>query len=95
MALDRATVEHLARLSRLALTDSEAERLGADLARTLAMIDQLQRIDVAGTLPLDHPQELALVLRPDAVGESDQSTELLALAGESQGGYYLVPKVIE
>lgn len=95
MSLDPAVIDHLARLSRLALDDAEKVRLGADLARTVAMMDALQRIEVEGVAPLAQPHALPAGLRPDAVTEPDASEALLALSGASHGGYYLVPRVIE
>ena len=95
MSIDRTTLDHLARLSRLALDEAERERFGADLNRTLAMIDLLQAIDVQTTAPLSHPNEPDLVLRPDLVTVPDLGDRLLALGPQTQGGYFLVPKVIE
>jgi aspartyl-tRNA(Asn)/glutamyl-tRNA(Gln) amidotransferase subunit C len=95
MSLDPAAIDHLARLSRIALDEGEKARLGADLARTLAMMDALQKIDVAGVEPLAQPHPLPAGLRPDAVTEADASEALLGLSGATHGGYFLVPRVIE
>ena len=95
MSIDHQTLDHLARLSRLALDDAERERFGLDLNRTLAMIDRLHAIDVQNVAVLSHPHEPALPLREDVVEGVDLSQALLALAPEAQGGYFLVPKVIE
>jgi aspartyl-tRNA(Asn)/glutamyl-tRNA(Gln) amidotransferase subunit C len=95
MSLDPAAIDHLARLARLSLAEADKARLGADLARTVAMMDALQKIDVDGVEPLAQPHPLPAGLRPDAVTEADASEALLALAGATHGGYYLVPRVIE
>ena len=95
MPLEPALLDHLALLARVALDDAEKPRLLSDLERTLAMVDELQRIDVAGIAPLDQPHALPPALRADVVTESDRSRELLALSGESHAGYFLVPRVIE
>ncbi|MCE3001302.1 MAG: Asp-tRNA(Asn)/Glu-tRNA(Gln) amidotransferase subunit GatC [Xanthomonadaceae bacterium] len=95
MSLDPAAIDHLARLARLALDPADRARLGADLGRTVAMMDALQQIDVDGVEPLAQPHPLPAGLRPDAVTETDASEALLALSGASHGGYYLVPRVIE
>lgn len=95
MSLDPAVIDHLARLARLSLDEGERSRLGADLGRTVAMMDALQRIDVAGVAPLAQPHPLPPALRTDAVTEPDASAALLALSAAAHGGYYLVPRVIE
>ena len=95
MNLDPATVRHIARLARLALPDAELDSARADLARVLDLFDDLAAANVDGLAPLAHPLDVTATLRDDAATERDRSEELLALAPESQGGYYLVPKVIE
>ena len=95
MELDHATVRHIARLARLALPESELEHVRAELARVLDLFDDLQAVNVENLAPLAHPLEQTATLRDDIVTESDRSEALLALAAESQGGFYVVPKVIE
>jgi len=95
MPADSALIEHLARLSRLALDASDKERLATELPRVIALLDELARAPVEGIAPLAHPLELSVRLREDRVTEGDRSDELLALAGESQGGYFIVPRVID
>jgi len=95
MHADPALIEHLARLSRLALDASDKARLADELPRVIALLDELARAPVEGIEPLAHPLELSVRLREDRVTEGDRSDELLALAGESQGGYFIVPRVID
>lgn len=95
MSLDHATVRHIARLARLAVADDQVESLCADLARVLHLFDDLAAVAVDGLAPLAHPHDQSLRLREDEVSEGDRSEQLLALAPAAQGGYYLVPRVIE
>jgi aspartyl-tRNA(Asn)/glutamyl-tRNA(Gln) amidotransferase subunit C len=44
---------------------------------------------------LAHPQDAAVTLRDDVVASTDRSDALLPLAPESNGGFYLVPRVLE
>ena len=95
MHADPKLIDHLARLSRLALDASDRERLANELPRVIALLDELARAPVDGVAPLAHPLELGVRLREDAVTEGDSSDALLALSADSQGGYYLVPRVID
>ncbi|TDR48939.1 aspartyl/glutamyl-tRNA(Asn/Gln) amidotransferase subunit C [Tahibacter aquaticus] len=95
MSLDHTAVRHIARLARLAVREDELESLRSDLERVLHLFDDLAAANVDNLTPLAHPHDQSLGLRDDRVGETDRSEELLALAPFSQGGYYLVPKVIE
>lgn len=95
MSLDHAAVRHIARLARLAVAEDQLESLRSDLDRVLHLFDDLAAANVDNLAPLAHPHDQSLGLRDDAVGEGDRSEELLALAPSAQGGYFLVPKVIE
>lgn len=95
MSLDHAAVRHIARLARLAVAEDQLDSLHADLQRVLHLFDDLAAANVDNLAPLAHPHDQSLGLREDAVSETDRSAELLALAPSAQGGYYLVPKVIE
>lgn len=95
MSLDPVAVRHIARLARLAVADDQLESLRSDLQRVLHLFDDLAAANVDDLAPLAHPHDQALTLREDVVVDGDRSAQLLALAASSQGGYYLVPKVIE
>jgi len=95
MALDPAAVRHIARLARLALPEAEIAPVQAELERLLVLVGEMQGADVDGVEPMAHPLDETLPLREDRVSEGDRHAELLALAAEAQGGFYLVPKVIE
>lgn len=95
MALDPASLDRLCELARLRLTGEERAALADDLGRVLALFAALRAAPVDGLAPLAHPHELALALRDDRVTERDRADELLAQAPAAQGGFYLVPKVLE
>lgn len=95
MSIDDATVRRIARLARLAIGDDEISTTRVELSRVLELADRLGAADIAGVEPMAHPHEQALTWRADVVTERDRADELLALAPEARGGFYLVPKVIE
>jgi len=93
--MDFTTVRHLARLARLALPDDHVAAVETDLERVLGMVEALQRAEIGAVEPMAHPLDVTLALREDIVAETDRHEALAALAPETQGGFYLVPKVIE
>ena len=95
MSVDSTTVRRIARLARLAVADGDVAALAAELSRVLELADALAAVDTSGVEPMAHPHEQVLTWRPDQVTESDRADALLALAPETRGGFYLVPKVIE
>lgn len=86
---------HLCRLSQLALDPDQLQALQGDLANIVAMIDAMQAIDTDGVTPLAHPLEAPQRLRPDEVTESVDREQFQALAPATEGGLYLVPRVVE
>ena len=95
MSLSAADVRRIARLSRLALDDTEAERMLERLNEVFGLIERLQAVDTTGVEPMTHAQELPLRLRPDEVTEPDRRDEYQQAAPAVERGLYLVPRVIE
>ncbi len=95
MSIDAATVRRIARLARLSVDDAQIASVADELDAVLQTAGALQKADLDRVEPLAHPHEHTLALREDAVTESDRADAFLALAPESRGGLYLVPKVIE
>ena len=93
--ISRQDVEHVARLSRLALSDAELTRMSAELSGILAYIDTLRAIDTAGVEPTSHAVPLVNVMREDENRPCLEQDDALANAPERSGEYVRVPKIIE
>ncbi len=93
--IDDRTVAHVARLSRLELTDEERERLRAQLGSILEHFQSFLALDLAAEPPTAHPPEITNVLREDTVQPFLPLDEVLANAPASEDGYFVVPPVIE
>ena len=92
-------VQRIAHLSRLELSQKEAEAVLPQLQAVFSLVEEMQAVNTEGLEPLAHPilflRELAQPLRADQVTESNQRTENMQSAPAQQDGYFLVPKVIE
>ena len=95
MALSLDDVKRIAHLARIAVDESEAERVLGDLTRIFGMIGQMQALDTADVEPMAHAQEVRLRMREDRVSEADQHELFQSVAPQVEAGLYLVPKVIE
>lgn len=93
--ISRQDVEHVARLSRLALTDQELERMREQLSGILAYIDTLRALDTVGVEPTSHAVPMVNVMRDDENRPCLSQDEALANAPERSGDYARVPKIIE
>jgi len=95
MSVDAATVRHIARLARIAVSDEEVAALAPELSNILGWIEQLAEVDVAGIEPMTAVIPNTLRLREDVVTEGDRRDEILLNAPAAEHGFFAVPKVIE
>jgi aspartyl-tRNA(Asn)/glutamyl-tRNA(Gln) amidotransferase subunit C len=87
-------VAHVARLSRLALTDEELERFTDQLAAVLDHAEDVAALDTAGVEPTAHPLPLRNVLRDDVPCDSLPRDVVLAAAPEAEDGRFRVPRIL-
>jgi aspartyl-tRNA(Asn)/glutamyl-tRNA(Gln) amidotransferase subunit C len=95
MSLNLEDVARIARLARIELSAAEREATRDQLNDILGFIEQLQAVDTAGIEPMAHAVDVVQRLRPDVVTETDRRADFQAVAPETEGGLYLVPRVVE
>lgn len=95
MSVDTATVRHIAKLARIAMSDAEVEALVPELNNILGWVEQLQEVDVAGVEPMTAVIPNTLRMRDDVVTDGGIRDQVLANAPVAEHGFFAVPKVIE
>ena len=95
MSVDTATVRHIAKLARIAMSDAEVEALVPELNNILGWVEQLQEVDVTGVEPMTAVIPNTLRMRDDAVTDGGIREQVLANAPVAEHGFFAVPKVIE
>lgn len=88
-------VRHVALLSRLELTDEEADRYAKELGKILHYVEKLGELDTSDVPPTSHSLPLQNVFREDVSGRSLSNQKALANAPESEDGCFRVPAVIQ
>ena len=91
MAIDRETVLHVARLARLDLTESEADRLTLELGAILDAVSKVAELDLADVPPTSHPLDLVNIWADDEPRPSLPLDEVLANAPAREGNLFRVP----
>lgn len=94
MKLSKSEVEHIAKLARLNLTDSDAELYSKQLSDILDYVEKLQSIDTSGVEETSQVTGLINIMRDDSIKESGISDELVSCAPEHGNGYVKVPKIL-
>ena len=95
MSVDKDTVNKIARLSRIAISDAEADKMVGELNGILAWVEQLGEVDCTGVEPMTAVIPNKLRLRDDVVTDGDVRDKVLANAPTREGSFFGVPKVIE
>ncbi|GAA3984537.1 Asp-tRNA(Asn)/Glu-tRNA(Gln) amidotransferase subunit GatC [Mucilaginibacter dorajii] len=95
MTIDKETVEKVAHLARLELSETEKEDMIQDMSKILDFMAKLNELDTTGVEPLVYMTEGANILREDVVKQQITHEEALENAPKHDENYFLVAKVIE
>lgn len=95
MKIDRDTVDHVARLARLDLSDGERTRFAEQLERILEYCAKLDELDTTEVEPTSHVIAMTNVFRDDVVRPSLPRDAVLTGAPEQESGFFKVPPVLE
>jgi aspartyl-tRNA(Asn)/glutamyl-tRNA(Gln) amidotransferase subunit C len=89
--IDREQVLHVARLSRLALSEGEIERMAGELSHVLEHVDRIAELDLDEVEPTAHVVALENVLREDDPRPSWPRERILEPAPDPEQGAFRVP----
>jgi aspartyl-tRNA(Asn)/glutamyl-tRNA(Gln) amidotransferase subunit C len=94
MQVDDALITKLARLSMLQFNEEEREEIKSDLQKMIGFMDKIRELELDDVEPLLHICHNRDVLREDLPGNMLSREEALKNSGESDGQYFIVPKII-
>lgn len=92
--LSKDDVIHVAKLSRLRLTDEEIEHFGEQLSNVLGYMSKLSELDVEGVEPMAHALDVTNVLREDVPVDGMPTDKALMNAPQQADGFFRVPKIL-
>ena len=95
MTIDRAAVDHVARLARLDLSEEERARMQTELSHIIEHAAKVQALDLDDVEPTSHAIPLRNVMRPDEVRPSLDPSDALSNSPETEGGRFKVPRILE
>lgn len=93
-AISRDEVAHLARLSRLALTDEELDHYATQLDSILTHVASITEVAADDVPPTAHPAQLDNVLRVDVVTPGLTREQALAEAPAVEQDRFAVPQIL-
>lgn len=95
MSVDIATVKRVAHLARIAVDDSDVDRMTGELNNILKFVEQLNEVNVEGVEPMTSVTPMNLRERQDVVTDGNKAADIVANAPETVENFFLVPKVVE
>lgn len=95
MEITKEMVAYVAELSRLKLSDEEAETARKGLGEIIGYMDVLNNIDTEGVEPMSHAFAVKNVMRDDVVRPSHDRAGLLANAPKADDEAIIVPRTVE
>ena len=94
MSITRDEVAHLARLSRLALTDAELDHFAGQLDTIIGHVARVQEVAADGIPPTTHAAALVNVYRDDELSPSLGAAAALDQAPAAEQGRFRVPRIL-
>ena len=95
MKISKQDVEHVAKLARLEITETEKDAFSQQLSSILTYVEKLKTLNTKGVEPTATVLEQVNVFREDKARPSLPPEKALANAPEQSDGFFVVPKIIE
>jgi aspartyl-tRNA(Asn)/glutamyl-tRNA(Gln) amidotransferase subunit C len=95
LKLDTNTINKIAKLARIKLSEEEAKDLLKDMNSILDWVEQLNEVNTDSIEPLANISSSILPKRKDESKDVNSSDEILQNSPDKLEGYFAVPKVVE
>ena len=95
MTIDKKTVKHVSKLSRISLDEKKISSLSKDLSSIIKFIEKLNELNTDKTKPLTSIINASLKSRNDEVIDEKIRDQILKNSPEKSKEFFVVPKVID
>jgi len=92
--INRETVEKIAKLARLQLSESDLEKYTGQLNNILADVEKLKELNTDAIEATTHAVEVANPLREDEVKTNTVIDAVLEISPDHEAHFFRVPKVL-
>ena len=95
MKITQETVQYVAALAKLTVSEEEKQKVATELDHILDYIETMNGLDTEGVEPMSHVFPVKNVFREDIVTNQDNCEELIKNAPKKKNGCFVVPKTVE
>jgi aspartyl-tRNA(Asn)/glutamyl-tRNA(Gln) amidotransferase subunit C len=93
--IDKKTLEYLAELGRIELTESEKPKLLEDLRKILDYFQELQKLDTTNIEPMAGAADAKNIFREDTIKPNETTKKLIENFPEKENDFLKIPPVFE
>ncbi|QPK80034.1 Asp-tRNA(Asn)/Glu-tRNA(Gln) amidotransferase subunit GatC [Corynebacterium lizhenjunii] len=92
--ISREEVAHLAKLSRLALSEQELEQFAEQIDKIVDSVSAVGKVDATGVEPMSHPHSVVAPMREDVIVPTLTAQQALDQAPAAEEGRFVVPQIL-
>ena len=95
MKIDEKTVDYVAALAKLTVSEEEKTGVARELERILDYIGTMNELYTEGVEPMSHVLPVSNIFREDIASNQEDQEALLRNAPVKKDGSFVVPKTVE
>jgi aspartyl-tRNA(Asn)/glutamyl-tRNA(Gln) amidotransferase subunit C len=95
MEINEKTVDYVAALAKLSVSEEEKAKVAKELWRILEYIETMNGLNTDGVEAMSHVLPVSNVFREDVASNQEEREALLLNAPEKKDGSFVVPKTVE
>lgn len=92
--ISRDEVAHLAKLSRLALSEDELTQFASQIEEIVDAVSAVGKVDAADVEPMSHPHSVNATMRDDVVVPTLTAEQALDQAPAVEENRFVVPQIL-
>lgn len=92
--ISREEAAHLAKLSRLALSDEELEQFATQIDKIVDSVSAVGKVDAEGVEPMSHPHSVVAPMREDVIVRTLTAEQALDQAPAAEDERFVVPQIL-
>ncbi|MGP6173391.1 Asp-tRNA(Asn)/Glu-tRNA(Gln) amidotransferase subunit GatC [Corynebacterium sp. A21] len=92
--ISRDEVAHLAKLSRLALSEEELKEFATQIDGIIGYVSDVQKVDAQGVAPMSHPHAIQTAMREDVEEKTLTAEQALDQAPAVEDQRFVVPQIL-
>ena len=92
--ISREEVAHLAKLSRIELSDEELEQFATQIDKIVDSVSAVGKVDAEGVEPMSHPHSVVAPMREDVIVRTLTAEQALDQAPAAEDDRFVVPQIL-